>query len=355
LVGYGTGGQHFHAPFIAAAEGVELAGVVARAPGTIAKVEADLPGTPIFPSLAAMIEAGGIDAVTITTPPETRRELVLEAIDAGLHVVADKPFAPTAEGGRELDAAARAKGVVLGVFHNRRLDADIQTLRKVITGGRLGRLWRVHSRMDFDDPATLEAGPTGGLLRDLGSHLVDQMLWLLGPATSVDAQLDFGDLPEGRTDASFTMTLRHEGGTHSHISASKLNRLNVRELRAYGEGGSYVASGTDVQAQAIFAGRRPVDDLEGWGFDSEEFWGTLRTASGEERVPSEQGRYHDYYEAFARAVREGAPPPVTAEEAVRTLAVLDAARVSSTEGRTIEVRASVSAGRRAPAPGSTGR
>jgi predicted dehydrogenase len=106
---------------------------------------------------------------------------------------------------------------VLGVFHNRRLDADIQTLRKVITGGRLGRLWRVHSRMDFDDPTTLEAGPTGGLLRDLGSHLVDQMLWLLGPATSVDAQLDFGDLPEGRTDASFTMTLRHEGG-RTHIS-----------------------------------------------------------------------------------------------------------------------------------------
>jgi Oxidoreductase family, NAD-binding Rossmann fold len=107
---YGTGGQHFRAPFIAAAEGVELAGVIARAPGTIARVEADLPGTPIFPSLAAMIDAGGIDAVTITTPPETRRELVLEALDAGLHVVADKPFAPTAEGGRELDAAARAKG-----------------------------------------------------------------------------------------------------------------------------------------------------------------------------------------------------------------------------------------------------
>jgi hypothetical protein len=87
-----------------------------------------------------------------------------------------------------------------------------------------------------------------------------------------DLQLDFVDLPAGRTDVSFTMTLRHEGGTHSRISASKLNRLNVRELRAYGDGGSYVASGTDVQAQAIFAGKRPVDDLEGWGFDSEEFW-----------------------------------------------------------------------------------
>ena len=98
LVGYGTGGQHFHAPFIAAAEGVELAGVVARAPATIAKVEADLPGTPIYPSLAAMIAAGGIDAVTVTTPPQTRRALVLEAIAAGLHVIADKPFAPSRRG-----------------------------------------------------------------------------------------------------------------------------------------------------------------------------------------------------------------------------------------------------------------
>src|SRR5262245_62698177 len=81
---------------------------------------------------------GGVEAVTITTPPETRRELVLEAIAAGLHVIADKPFAPNAEGGRELDAAAKAKGVVLGVFHNRRYDADIRTLRKVVETGRLG-------------------------------------------------------------------------------------------------------------------------------------------------------------------------------------------------------------------------
>jgi predicted dehydrogenase len=337
LVGYGTGGQHFHAPFIAAAECVELAGVVARAPATIAKVEADWPGMPIYPSLSAMIDAGGIDAVTITTPPQTRRALVLEAIAAGLHVVADKPFAPSADAARQLDAAAQAKGIVLGVYHNRRFDADIRTLRKVITEGRLGRLWRVHSRMDFDDPATLEAGPTGGLLRDLGSHLVDQMLWLLGPVVSVDANLDMVELTEGRTDAGFTISLRHRTGVHSHLSASKLNRITAKGYRAYGEGGSYISSGTDVQAQAIFAGRRPVDDLKGWGYESEARWGTLRTASGEERVRSEQGRYHDYYEAFARAVRDRTPPPVTAEEATQTLAVLDAARTSATEGRSVEI------------------
>jgi predicted dehydrogenase len=322
-------------PFIQAAKGVTLAGVVARAPQTIARVKADLPDTPVFPSLDAMIAAGVADAVTITTPPQTRRELVLEAIDAGLHVVADKPFAPSAEAGRELNHAAKTKGITLGVFHNRRWDADVLTLKAVIDSGAVGRLWRVHSRMDFDDPNTLEAGPTGGLLRDLGSHLVDQALWLLGPARSVNAELDIVERPEGSTDASFVLNISHATGVHSHISASKLNHLAVREFRAYGDLGSYVASGTDVQAQAIFAGKRPADDLSGWGYEQPERWGTLRTAEGERRVPSEQGRYHAYYEGFAEAVRTGGQPPVTADEAIAVLAVLDAARKSATEGRVV--------------------
>ena len=336
VVGYGTGGQHFHAPFIAAARGVELAGIVARAPETVAKVKADLPDTPVYPSLTAML-AAGVDAVTITTPPQTRRELVLQAIAAGVHVIADKPFAPSAEAGRELARAAKERGIVLGVFHNRRWDADIRTLHKLLADGRLGQLWRLHSRMDFDDPATLEAGPTGGLLRDLGSHVVDQALWLIGPVMSVDAQLDMVTLPEGPTDAGFVLALRHANGVHSHISASKLNRLNTRELRAYGSAGSYVAAGTDVQAQAIFAGKRPLNDLEGWGYDDKEHWGTLRTAEGAVKVPSEQGRYHAYYEGFAEASRTGGKPPVTAEEAIAVLAVLDAARISAAEGRVVAV------------------
>ena len=334
VVGYGTGGQHFHAPFIAAAQGCVLAGVVARAPATVAKVRADLPDTPVHSSLSAMIAAGGLDAVTVTTPPETRRELVLKAIAAGLHVIADKPFAPNAAGAEDLDRAARAKGVTLGVYQNRRYDSDMQTLAKLIRGGRLGRVWRIHSRMDFDDPATLEAGPAGGLLRDLGSHLVDQMLWLLGPVLSVDAQLDHVDLPKGRTDAGFTLTLRHASGAHSHISASKLNHLNTCELRAYGDAGSYVSQGTDVQAQAIFAGLRPAVHPASWGFEPQSHWGTLRTAAGTEVIPAEQGRYHDYYSEFARAVRDGTPPPVTAAEGILTLRVLDAARQSAQSGTT---------------------
>ena len=160
VVGYGVGGRYFHTPFIEAAEGVELAGVVTRSPVRRAEVEQDWPGVPVFDSLGALL-ASGVDAVTITTPPETRRELVLEALAAGVHVIADKPFAPTAEVGRELAAAAESAGVLLSVFHNRRWDADIRTLATVIEKGRLGELWRVHSRFDLDDPATLEAGPGG--------------------------------------------------------------------------------------------------------------------------------------------------------------------------------------------------
>lgn len=336
-VGYGTGGQHFHTPFIAAAQGCALAGIVARAEATIAKARADWPDVPIFPSLTAMIEAGICDAVTITTPPQTRRALVLEAIAARLHVIADKPFAPNYEGAMELDAAAKAKGVTLGVYQNRRFDADLQTLKKIIDDGKVGKVWRIESRMDQDSPHTVERGPTGGLLRDLGSHVVDQMVYLLGPVATVDAQLDIVDFPEGPTDVSFTLTLRHKSGAHSHVSACKLNYIDDRELRVIGEKGSYVSKTIDIQAQDIFAGKRPADDPAAWGYEPESNWGTLSTAEGAARVPSEQGRYHDYYTAFAAAVRDGTPPPVTAETGARTLAILDAARQSAAEGRSISL------------------
>jgi len=335
VVGYGTGGRHFHVPFIQAVRGLSLAGIVARAPQTVAAVRADLPGVPVFASLAEMLAERVVDAVTISTPPATRCALVLEAVAAGVHVIADKPFAPSAAAGRDLARAAEDAGVTLGAYHNRRWDADIRTLQKVLQEGGVGTPWRFHSRMDFDDPATLEAGPEGGLLRDLGSHLVDQALWLLGPVLSVDAQLDRVELSDGPTDAGFTLTLRHAGGAHSHISASKLNRLHSRELRLYGDEGAYVVQSTDVQAQAIFAGLRPADDPAGWGHEPESHWGMLRNRHGCRSVPSEAGRYQDWYEAFAEAVRSGGPAPVTAAEAIATLAVLDAARRSDAEARTV--------------------
>lgn len=336
LVGYGVGGKYFHAPFLSAVEEIDLVGVVARSEAKKAEIAADLPGVPVYASLRELL-AAGVDAVTISTPPETRRELVMEAIAAGVHVVADKPFAPNADAGRELVAAAAEAGVILNVFHNRRWDADIRTVAAVLDSGRLGELQRVHSRFDLDDASGLLRGPAGGMLRDLGSHVVDQMIWLLGPVDRVTCHLDWTDEadPALRTDAGFVAVLDHIGGATSYVSSTKLNHLEQREFRVYGSLGSYVASGTDVQAQAIFAGRRPADDPEGWGYDDEARWGVLRTADGAEIVPSEKGDHGEFYRRFAAAVAGAGPEPVPASAAVHTLEVLDAARRSAHERRTV--------------------
>ncbi len=287
IVGFGVGGMKFHAPYAQAAAGVRLTGIVTRDPARARLAAEQYPGVQVFASLADMARSGTVDAVTLTTPPQTRRALVLEALAAGLHVIADKPFAPDAAAARELVEAARVADRRLGVFHNRRWDANMLALRPVLASGALGTVRRFHSWFDLDEPSTVEAGPTGGLLRDLGSHLVDQALWLFGPVQRVFARLDWTDTPDGRTDVGFVLTLEHRNGVDSHLGASKLYRAQERGLRVYGDRGSHCVSHPDAP-----------------------------------------GDYTPYYEAFARAVREGGPLPVSGAEAVSVLEVLDAARES---------------------------
>ncbi|MFN8630492.1 MAG: Gfo/Idh/MocA family oxidoreductase [Chloroflexota bacterium] len=336
LVGYGNGGRHFHAPYIVAADGVALAGIVTRRPERQAQAHADYPGVPVVASLAELL-AAGVDAVAITTPPETRRELVLEAIAGGVHVIADKPFAPDATGARELAAAAERAGVVVNVFHNRRYDADIRTLDALLRRGDLGQAWRIESRFDLDEPGGLNPGPTGGLLRDIGAHLVDQLVWLLGPVRRVYAQVDWMEQPAGRTDVGFAISLEHASGVHAHAASSKMNHNVERELRAYGSAGSYIARSTDAQTQAIFAGRRPLAEGDAWGYEPESAWGVLRTDAGERRIPSERGAAQDLYAQFAAALRGDGPFPVPAEQAIHTIEILDAARTSALEGRAVDL------------------
>ena len=173
-------------------------------------------------------------------------------------------------------------------------------------------------------------------MRDLGSHVVDQALSLLGPAVAVSAQLDVARFPEGATDAGFAITLLHTTGAHSHISASKVNHLSSRELRIHGEHGSYSSNYSDVQFEAVRAGQRPGGRRSTWGWEREDRWGILAVADPKRLVPALRGDYTDLYDAFGEAVMNGGQGPVPAADGIAVLEeFLDAARESAARQRTV--------------------
>ncbi|QLQ11712.1 MAG: Gfo/Idh/MocA family oxidoreductase [Nocardioidaceae bacterium] len=296
IVGYGLGGRVFHAPYVTAATGIELVGVVTRDQARRDQLREDLPHVPAFDTLADLARAG-VDAVTITTPPPTREELVLEAVSLGLHVVADKPFAPDSETAERLRSAADEAGLILDVFHNRRLDEDFLRLRESLDSGALGRVRRFHNRFDLDDPGTIVGGPGNGLLSDLGSHLVDQAMFLFGPVESVFGRLDPRDTPEGPSDGGFVITLQHVSGVDSHLTASRVHHMAGRSMRVYGDGGAFEANSREALL----------------------------------------GDYSEHYAAFATAVRNRTQPPVTPGEAVAVITVLDAVRESHASGQVVRL------------------
>ena len=191
LLGYGYAGKTFHAPLIAATPGLRLAAVASSDP---AKVRADLPDATVLPDAAAVLAQADLDLVVIATPNDTHADLARRALEAGRHVVVDKPFTLTLAEARELADLAASAGRVLSVFHNRRWDADFLTLRRLVADGTLGEVLALESRFDRFRPEVRKrwreaAIPGGGLWYDLGPHLVDQALRLFGPPDAVYADL----------------------------------------------------------------------------------------------------------------------------------------------------------------------
>jgi predicted dehydrogenase len=330
LAGYGFGGRIFHAPLLADAPGVEFAGVVTRSPERRAELAAEHPGVPAFDSLTDLAAAGA-EAVTISTPAVTHIPLVLEAIELGLAVVCDKPFALDAAQAREAVAAAEAAGVLLSVYQNRRWDSDLLTVRRLLESGELGDVTLFESsfeRYSHDEPVPASGG---GMLRDFGSHLIDQALLLFGPVSSV-----YGEVQgSAALDERFFAVLEHRSGMTSHISGDWMQGSPAPRFRVRGSAGAYVVHGMDGQEQALIDGRTPAREGDAWGVEPPERWGRLQRGEESEPVPSERGRWDTYYPAFAAAVRGEGPVPVDPPDAVASLAVIDAIRASATEGRVV--------------------
>ncbi|MGY1643384.1 Gfo/Idh/MocA family protein [Geodermatophilus sp. SYSU D00703] len=336
LVGYGRGGRYFHAPLIAHAEGCELAGVVVRSPERRADLAADSPGVPAYGSLADLARAG-VDAVAITTPLDTHVALVREAVDRGLPVVCDKPFAPDAATARDAVTAAEQAGVPLSVYQNRRWDADFLTVRDVLASGDLGEVLAFESRIEQFVPETGVPTSGGGVLRDLGSHLVDQALLLFGPVRSVYAEVH--DRPDGGLDDRFFLALHHDGGVTSHLVGSLTLQGEPRSrFRVVGTAAACLVEDDDGQADRLLSGRTPATEGERWGTVPESRWGRVYRGGTATPVPSRTGSWSSFYAGLARAVRGEGPLPVDPWDAVAALEVLDAARLSATTGQVVEAR-----------------
>jgi len=343
LLGFGLGGRAFHAPLIAATPGLQLTTIVTSNSERRAEAARVFPGAHLADSAEwVWAHAAQHDLVVITTTNRSHVPLARAAIAAGIAVVVDKPMAATSAEARELIAEARRRQVPLTGYQNRRWDGEMLTAQKLIASGELGTVTRFESRLDRWRPVRIgtawrESGApedAGGILYDLGPHLIDQARVLFGPVAHVYAELDrrrAGALVE---DDVF-IALQHANGVHSHLWTSAVAAQVGPRMRVLGTKAAYTKQSADVQEATLRANGGPGSP--GFGEDPEGQWGLLGAGTELRPVRTERGNYRRFYELTVPWLRDGAPPPVDPDDAVVALELIEAARVSSAERRVIDV------------------
>jgi scyllo-inositol 2-dehydrogenase (NADP+) len=338
LIGYGLGGEVFHAPVVEANPEMRLVTIVTSDSERQARARARYPSTRVVDRVELLWERADVhDLVIVCTPNSGHVPLATAALEAGRSVVVDKPLAATAADGRALADLATGRGLLLTVFQNRRWDGDFLALRKLVEEDALGPIVRFESRYERWRPepkagAWRERGApdeAGGLLFDLGSHLVDQALQLFGRPTQVYAEVD-KRRPGVEVDDDVFVALTHPGGVHSHLWATVTAAILGPRFRVLGLRGAFEKYGIDPQEEALAAGARPGEP--GWGTEPEELWGQLSNGDTERRVRTEPGDYPAFYRGVVEALRTGGDPPVDVRESIEGLEVLEAARESSRTG-----------------------
>jgi scyllo-inositol 2-dehydrogenase (NADP+) len=328
LVGYGLAGSVFHAPLIRACRRMNLAAV---------QTSRDAPERVL--SFDELLDRS--ELIVIASPNQTHFPLARAALAAGKHVVVDKPLTVTLDEADALIALARERQRVLTVFQNRRLDGDFLTIQKLLPN--LGEIFLFEANWDRFRPGIKQgwrevAEPGGGVLADLGSHLVDHALQLFGLPDAVDADV-LAQRAEAQVDDYFEVTL-HYGRMRVCLRCSTLTAEPRARFAVHGSGGSFVKFGIDVQEAQLKAGLDPRDP--DFGIDERD--GSFTEPDGRRTVvPTERGRYLEYYDAVAAAVLDGAPVPIDPMDSRNGLMLIDLARRSSELGQRMAV----------PLPGST--
>ncbi|MEU8301265.1 Gfo/Idh/MocA family oxidoreductase [Micromonospora sp. NPDC048909] len=342
LLGYGLAGRVFHAPLIAATPGLRLHAVVTRDPERRQQVRRDHPDARLVDDVDLLWRSPeALDLIVVATPNRLHVPMARAAVAAGLAVVVDKPLAATAAESRDLVAEAARLGVPLTVFQNRRWDGDFLTARRLVEEGTLGQVTRFESRFERWRPAikpgwreSATPDEAGGGLFDLGAHLIDQAVQLLGPVHSVYAEVD-RRRPGAQVDDDAFVALTHAAGVRSHLWMSAVTPQLGPRLRVLGDRAGYTTYGLDPQEEALRDGGRP--GTPGWGEVPPERYGRLGVDGDLRPVPTEAGRYQSFYQQVATALRDGGPMPVNPRDAVDTVALIELAHRSAEEGAVLPV------------------
>lgn len=341
LIGYGMAGRVFHAPVIAAVPGLQLAKVVERR-GETARER--YPWIEIVKDAAAVCEDGEIDLMVIATPTASHFELAEQALLAGKHVVVDKPFTVSSGQARQLIDLARTQNRLLSVFQNRRWDGDFQTVVQIVRQGVLGRLVEYESHFDrfrntFSPQRAWreQSGPGSGILFDLGSHLIDQAQVLFGLPQRLTADIR-SQRQADKADDQFELVL-HYDALKVTLKAALLAREPGPRFILHGTEGSFVKYGVDPQEDALKRGLSP--GAAEWGAEPETHWGILNTQIGglhvRGKVETVAGDYRAYYANIQQAIAGQAALTVTPEQAQNTIRLIELARQSHAEQRTVAV------------------
>jgi predicted dehydrogenase len=348
VIGFGLAGRVFHAPFVSAVPGLKLEAIVQRRGDEAAKA---YPKARILRSVDEALADSAISLIVVGTPNETHYELAKQALMAGKHVVIDKPFAATSEQAKELMTLAENRKLVLAPFHNRRWDGDFLTLRKVLDSGELGRVVTFESHFDRFRPLPREAtwkesaNDANGMLFDLGPHLVDQALALFGPPEAITASVR-RDRDTTAIEDAFDITL-HYSKLQAICRATMVAAEPAPRFLVHGTYGSFRKYGLDPQEPALVGGATvpPLGDAREWLAEPESAWGTLAVAPdpaepgrlNRTTVKTELGDYRGYYANVRDAILGTSPLKVSAEDGYRVIRLLEMARQSSVEGKTLPV------------------
>lgn len=339
ICSFGMSGKVFHAPFIHANPNFNLYGVWERSKKIAQQF---YPEVKSFDTLEEMLADEAVELVIVNTPNATHFDYAKKALLAGKHVVVEKPFVINSDEGAELINLATKQNKKISVYHNRRFDSDFRLVRKVLEEDLLGRIGETTIRYDrFKDKPSPKihkevAAPGNGLLYDLGSHLIDQALQLFGKPLSVFADVTILR-PFSKVDDYFELILYYEA-KRVILKASNIVREGLPAYVLHGSRGSFIKSRTDVQENDLIAEKVP--GTENWGIEPENEKGLLHTEKNGEVIKEflvpPRGNYMDYFDQLYKAIRLEGSLPVTAEEGLEVVKVIEAAIKSNEEGRVIK-------------------